>query len=93
MTEPILDKPGIIAAIHRNGETLKSLGLKNGLAKSSCSAALHVPVPTANKAIAKLIGHPVHKLWPQWYNDKGERIFPKRNRPGAAQSQETRGAA
>ena len=74
MTEPILDKQGIIAEIHRNGETLQNLSLKNGLAKSSCSAALHVPVPAANQAIAKFIGRTVHDLWPDWYHEDGTRI-------------------
>ena len=74
MAKKSWDRFAIKAEIHRKGETLASLSVKNGLSKSSCSVALHVPVPAANHAIAKFIGRTVHDLWPDWYHEDGTRI-------------------
>lgn len=76
-----LQQPGgwhradIMAAVYKKDMTLRSLALANGLGESTCRAALMKPSPTANRAIAKLIGIPVHKLWPQWFDKYGNRLI------------------
>jgi Ner family transcriptional regulator len=61
----------IIAALHKSGTTLEELGLKNGKAKSSMSAALLKPSRGCNQIIADKIGVSLHVLWPEWFDAKG----------------------
>lgn len=89
----VWDKFAIKAEVHRRGESLTDLGLKNGLAKSSCRSALIIPVPAANRAIADFIGQTVHDLWPDWYREDGTRILSNGSRPSRTKSQIEQDAA
>lgn len=64
----------IKAAIRMHGETLISLSRKSGLARDSVAVCLKRPLPSANRAVANLLGIPLHQLWPQWYDASGKRI-------------------
>jgi len=63
----IWDKFSIKAAVHRKGETLTSLGKKNGLAGGSLSVALNTRFPAGERAISDFLQVPLHELWPDRY--------------------------
>lgn len=65
----------IKAAIRKRGSTLADISTQAGLGRKSASYALVVPMPTANRAIAAFLGRTVHDLWPNWYDQSGERII------------------
>ncbi|PCI85745.1 MAG: hypothetical protein COB24_11810 [Hyphomicrobiales bacterium] len=71
----IWDRFAIAAEVKRRGSSLRRLSRENGLSNNACSAAMHIPIPRANKAIAKLLAVPVHVLWPDWYAKNGDRIL------------------
>ena len=87
------DRHSILAEVHRRGENLTSLSVKNGLSNSSCRASMLICNPAADKVIAKFLNVSVHELWPDRYDENEQRIYPKRNRSKINESQETRGAA
>lgn len=74
----------IKAAIRKRGSTLAIISTAAGLHRRSGSMALVVPMPTANRAIAEFLGLSLHELWPQWYDQNGERIT-LRNSPEGRQ--------
>lgn len=63
----------IKAEIRKRGGTLGSVARNAGLADVSGRVAFHLPVPSANRAIAEFIGVPVSELWPQWFDAEGNR--------------------
>lgn len=68
----------IVAAVRKSGSTLVEISESLGLARASGSRALLRPHFRVNKAIADLIGVPLHVLWPFWFAADGSRI-PLRN--------------
>lgn len=80
----------IIAALHKSGTTLEELGLKNGKAKSSMSAALLKPSRGCNRIIAETIGVSLHTLWPEWFDTKGRLISSNDNVSRHGQSTQKR---
>lgn len=73
-------KEDIKAAIRKKGCTLKSVSLEAGLEETTVARSLLKPIPRANRAVADLLGRPLHILWPDWYDQQGKRI-PHRNSP------------
>lgn len=65
----------IRAAVRKTGVSLRGLALLHGYNPSLCTKALHTPQPTGNHIIAQHIGVPIHHLWPQWYDEKGDRVY------------------
>ncbi|WP_020185909.1 helix-turn-helix domain-containing protein [Methylopila sp. 73B] len=61
------DKHAIKAAVHRRGETLKSLSEKDGLEPSSCKVALHRRNRAGEMAISRFLGVAPSELWPTRY--------------------------
>ncbi len=57
----------IKAAVRKAGATLAQLSREAGLCTEACSQALHRDWPRAEEAIARCIGIPARKLWPQRY--------------------------
>lgn len=53
---------------------MRALALQNGLTATACSVSLVMPFPKADRAIAKCIGVPLHELWPDRYDAKGNRL-------------------
>lgn len=86
----------IRAAVTKAGKSLRGLALENDLDESACRAALIRPLPKAEKAISRLLGVPLHELWPDRWDDEGrrfrhvregnyhERDFPQRQNTRAA---------
>lgn len=68
------DRHAIVAAVRRSGISMRALALQNGLTATACSVSLVMPFPKADRAIAKCIGVPLHELWPDRYDAKGNRI-------------------
>lgn len=78
----------IKAAVWKRGMTLSKLALDNGLDDSACRASLLRPQPEADRVISAFLGVPLHKLWPDRYDEAGERVHhvrdePTRDRAGA----------
>ncbi len=64
----------IKAAIRKRGMTLSKLALDNGLDESCCRAALIRSQPEAEKVISRFLGVPLHRLWPDRYDESGGRV-------------------
>lgn len=72
---PTVWHPELIkAAIAMRGSTLTKLAQDNKLDPSAVRAALLRPQPKADKVISKFLGFPLHELWPDRYDESGERI-------------------
>lgn len=75
-TTHVWDKYQIKAEIGRRNETLTSLAKRYGLS----AAALHMTlqrrkaITRADQAISDFLNVPLHVLWPDRYDDKGNRI-------------------
>jgi Ner family transcriptional regulator len=63
----------IKAEVRKRGGNLTRVAREAGLAGVSGRVAFLMPVPAANRAIARFIGVPVNELWPQWFDDQGNR--------------------
>jgi len=72
----VWDRHAIVAEIKRRGETLTNLATRSGLSPSSVRVTLNRKraVVTADIAISKFIGVPLHQLWPERYDAKGNRL-------------------
>lgn len=74
-----MHREDIKAAVRKRGTTLKELALSAGLSESACRKALDVPSPRAEALIAECIDKPLHKIWPDRYDERGGRKFTKVN--------------
>lgn len=63
----------IKAMIHKRGSTLGQISLEAGLCMQAGSCGLRHPLPAANRAISGFLGIPMHRLWPDWYDQYGNR--------------------
>lgn len=63
--------------LRKRGSSLAEISTGAGLARRSGSQSLITPGPTANRAIAAFLGVPLHELWPDWYDQYGNRITSK----------------
>lgn len=70
----------IKAAIRKRGTTLTALSEDAGLCKSAVRNALIRPVKSAEAVIAKFLNVPAKELWPDRYDDQGQRIKGTRRR-------------
>jgi len=64
----------IVAAVRKKGKSLVGIAEGLGLTRSVASRALILPHARVNRAIAEVIGEPLHVIWPQWFAVDGERI-------------------
>lgn len=74
------DKHEIKAEIGRKGMTLTALSLRAGLSKSACRLSLTRPSPSGDVAISNFLGVPLHELWPDRYDNRGNRLLPVKPR-------------
>lgn len=74
----VWDKHEIKAEIGRRGGTLKSVAEKYGLTPTALRVTMgrKNPITSADQAISKFIKVPLHELWPERYDDKGNRLVP-----------------
>jgi Ner family transcriptional regulator len=68
-------KQDIIAAVRKNGTSLRALSLKHGFAQDTLNKALMQRFPNAHQVIADFIGVERQELWPQWYRKNGAPRF------------------
>lgn len=64
----------IKAEVRKTGISLAELARRHGLNESTTRAALRRPQPSGNRAIARHLKKPLHKLWPEWFDAHGNRI-------------------
>jgi Ner family transcriptional regulator len=72
------DKHEIKAEIGRRGGTLKSVAEKYGLEPNLVRMTLNrkKPITSADQAISKFLKVPLHELWPDRYDNRGNRLVP-----------------
>ncbi len=64
----------ILAALHKAGWTLESLGHHHGLTSGqTLSKALRTPMPIGEKRIAEALNMHPKEIWPSRYHQNGER--------------------
>ncbi len=73
-----IHKEDVKAMIRKKGSNMEALGVSHGLGKSSISASFCVPSPTAHKVISAFVGLSVQRIWPEWYDADGNRIYQPR---------------
>ena len=74
-----LDEWAIKAELQRRGFSFNKLAQESGFAAKSFSAALKKPSVKVNAYMARVIGIPVHELWPFWFDADGD-LIPARYR-------------
>jgi len=74
----VWDKHEIKAEIGRRGGTLKSVAEKYGIDPTliRITLARKRPITSADQAISKFLKVPLHELWPERYDNKGNRLVP-----------------
>lgn len=68
----------IKAAVRKRGKTLCQLSLESGLSISATRKTFFYAVPRADRAISAFIEVPLHELWPDRYDEQGNRIYASR---------------
>lgn len=67
----------IKAAVRKKGRSLTQLAQDAGLYASACRLAMTQPQFEGEQAIARFIGVPAHKLWPERYDPDGTPKHPR----------------
>lgn len=70
----------IKARVRKTGITLEDLGRRSGVAGDTVRKSLYVPCPKGNRVVARYLGIPLHELWPEWFDEAGNRIVPRSGR-------------
>lgn len=73
-----MHRADILASIKKSGTTITQVAIDAGLSPGACSKALKVSFPAAERAIAKRIGLPMHRIWPDRYHADGSRKFERK---------------
>lgn len=63
----------IISAVRIKGSNLQRLGREHGFSRVTFNRATKECFPRAHTIIADFLGVPRQTIWPQFYNEKGER--------------------
>jgi lambda repressor-like predicted transcriptional regulator len=69
----------IIALVSKAGSSLSALARAYRMSPSSFAHSLRRPIPEANRAIARFLGVPPVALWPDWFDEDGNRRELRRN--------------
>ena len=78
------DKNQIMAEIVRRGVSPSALSRGYGLSASAVRLTLYnraKAITAADQAISDFIGVPLHELWPERYDDRGNRLVPLKSPP------------
>ncbi|WP_416305175.1 helix-turn-helix domain-containing protein [Neptunicella sp. SCSIO 80796] len=78
----------IVAAIHKEGTTLRKLSIKHGYSVSAFGLALNRPYPKVEKIIANFLNATPQQIWPSRYTEDGQPI-----RGGKAKDLDTKSKA
>jgi Ner family transcriptional regulator len=81
----------IVAALHKNGWSLRKLSLHSGRSERTINSALDRPYPAAERVIAAAIGIAPEAIWPERYAKRN--FTPVLTLPSTAQSTFQRVAA
>ena len=57
----------IVAAVHKQGLTMRDLSVRNGLGKDTLKNALYRPYPKGEQIIAKALDVEASEIWPSRY--------------------------
>lgn len=63
----------VLALVTKAGSSLSALARVYRMSPSSFGHSLRRPIPVANRAIAKFLGVAPADLWPEWFDEDGER--------------------
>jgi Ner family transcriptional regulator len=74
ISAPPWHRADIVAAVWKTGTSLRALSIENGYAPSTLRASLERLHPRAHQIIAARIGVPRNLIWPQFYDQRGERL-------------------
>lgn len=74
----------IKAELRKRGSSLADISTGAGLERKTGAKSLDVPCPTANRAIAAFLRVPLHELWPDWFDQNGNRIPSRSHRTRSA---------
>jgi len=66
------------ADVRKSGTTLRALAKRSKLHVTSLSHCLRRPIPAANAVVASQLGKTLFELWPEWFDDQGNRK-PRKN--------------
>ena len=70
-----MHKEDVKARIRKQGKTLRELSIEAGLAEATVCISLKKPLPTANIYVADFLGLSLNDIWPEWYDNRGNRIY------------------
>ena len=67
----------IRAHLRMKGYSLDDVAKEAGIGATTVRQALSKPSTAGEKAISKILGEPLHKLWPDRWTKDGRRIRPR----------------
>lgn len=80
----------VLASLRKNGTSLTVVAKGMKKHPSTVSHALRRCIPSANRAIAKMLKTSPHNLWPEWFDAMGKRrdlpVAPSEHKASAAKS-------
>lgn len=74
----------VIEILKLGGSSVAEVARKHGIARSALDAAFHRPADRAEKIMAGAVGVTQRELFPERYNEAGQRLFRVRRRLEAA---------
>jgi Ner family transcriptional regulator len=77
----------VISQLKLKGSSIAEVARKQHIARAALDAAFHRPADRAEKILAAAVGVTQQELFPERYNDKGQRLFRvvrRVNQPAAA---------
>lgn len=80
-TDPFERREWVIYQLRLRGTTLTGLGRARGVSRQAVSQALFAPSYEIERAIAKALGIPVRRLFPERFDEHGHRLHAIRGRP------------
>ena len=63
----------IKALIRKTGSSFAKLATKSGMTRSAFSHGVRRCIPRVNQAIASQLNKSVSELWPEWFDENGNR--------------------
>lgn len=75
-TDPDKRRAWVGFQLRMQGQTLADLARELSVSRNAPGAALRIPYPKMERAIAEAVGVAVHILFPERYSPDGERLIP-----------------
>lgn len=61
------------ARVRKTGVSLAELARRASVTPGTVNQSLYRPIPAGNRVIADHLGVPVQRIWPEWYDEEGNR--------------------